>query len=77
MTVKLVLSAAVAAMAISIAALGSAPIAEIEVFTDRAAWEAELNESPDGEDFEAEIPGNYITPYLTANGVLLDSMGGP
>jgi len=67
-----------AAMPPFLCALLAAPAAATLItYTDRTAWEAELNGAPPVEDFEADTPGNYTTPYTTGDGILLLSMGDP
>ena len=53
------------------------PCNALEVYTNRDLWLAELHGAPDMEDFESESPGYETTPFETAHGVLLDSLGEP
>ena len=56
------------------ALLGGSADAAVTVYTNRAQWEAGLNEVT--EDFEVEVPGNHQTPFTTVNGTLLTHVSG-
>jgi len=49
--------------------------ATVTVYTNRAQWQAGLNAI--AEDFESEVIGSHLTPYLTGNGTLITAVTGP
>jgi hypothetical protein len=55
--------------------LGPGAAAALDVYTDRGAWESAVATVRMTEDFSAETPGNYMTPYETEAGISLETPG--
>jgi len=55
--------------------VGPVAAAAVDLYTNRAAWESAVSTVRMMEDFEAETPGTYMTPYSTSAGISVERFG--